>query len=128
MAANPIQPSRTWWVARPASRPGRLLNAFTSCRASNRDLFLWDQALNTERLLPRDALERAHISGTTNSGTPVDYGFGWYTNVSSFVTTAEREQLQALGANLRYVAHGGGCVAYFNYIIRLLDNSAQCWS
>jgi hypothetical protein len=39
-----------------------------------------------------------------------------------------REQLQALGANLRYVAHGGGCVAYFNYIIRLLDNSAQCWS
>ena len=53
---------------------------------------------------------------------------GWYTNVSSFVTTAEREQLQALGANLRYVAHGGGCAAYSNYIIRLLDNSAQCWS
>ncbi len=37
------------------------------------------------------------------------------------VSASEREQLRALGADLRYVAHGGGCVAYFNYIMRLLD-------
>jgi hypothetical protein len=35
---------------------------------------------------------------------------------------AEREQLLALGgAGLRHVAHGGSCVAYNNYRIRLLD-------
>jgi CubicO group peptidase (beta-lactamase class C family) len=85
------------------------------------DLFIWDQALNTERLVPKDALDRAFTSGTTNDGTPVDYGFGWYTNVFPIVSASERNQLRALGANPRYVAHGGGCVAYFNYIIRLLD-------
>jgi CubicO group peptidase (beta-lactamase class C family) len=85
------------------------------------DLFLWDQALNTERLIPKALLEQAFTSGKTNDGTPVDYGFGWYTSVSSFVTAAEREQLRAIGADRGYVAHGGSCVAYFNYIIRLLD-------
>jgi hypothetical protein len=35
---------------------------------------------------------------------------------------AEREQLLALGgAGLRHVAHGGSCVAYYNYVIRFLD-------
>jgi CubicO group peptidase (beta-lactamase class C family) len=85
------------------------------------DLFLWDQALNSERLVPKAALEQAFTSGTTNDGTPVGYGFGWYTNVFPFLSRSEREQLLALGADLRHVAHGGGCVAYFNYIIRLLD-------
>lgn len=85
------------------------------------DLALWDQALNSERLLPKTALAQAFTSGKTNEGSPVDYGFGWYTNVSSFLTAAEREQLRVLGTDLRYVAHGGGCVAYFNYMIRLLD-------
>jgi hypothetical protein len=37
------------------------------------------------------------------------------------LSAAEREQLLALGADLRHVAHGGGCVAYYNYIIRFLD-------
>ena len=86
------------------------------------DMFLWDQALNTERLIPKAALEQAFTSGKTNDGTPVDYGFGWYTNVSSFLSADERDQLRSLGADLRYVAHGGSCVAYFNYIIRLLDS------
>ena len=85
------------------------------------DLFLWDQALNTERLVPKAALELAFISGTTNDGTPVNYGFGWYTNVDAFLNDTERAQLLALGSDPRYVAHGGSCVAYFNYMIRLLD-------
>jgi CubicO group peptidase (beta-lactamase class C family) len=85
------------------------------------DLFLWDQALNTERLVPKAALEQAFTSGTTKDGSPVDYRFGWYTNIFPIVSASEREQLRALGADLRYVAHGGGCVVYFNYIIRLLD-------
>jgi hypothetical protein len=44
------------------------------------DLFLWDQALNTECLVPKAALERA----SSNDGTPPGYGFGWFTNVFSW--------------------------------------------
>jgi CubicO group peptidase (beta-lactamase class C family) len=86
------------------------------------DLFLWDQALNTERLVPKAALEQAFTSGATNDGTPVGYGFGWYTSVFPFLNAVEREQLLALGgAGLLHVAHGGSLGAYYNYIIRLLD-------
>ena len=87
------------------------------------DLFLWDQALNTECLVSKAALERAFTSGTTNDSTPVGYGFGWITNVFPYLSAAEREQLLALGeAGLHHVAHGGSCVAYYNYIIRFLDS------
>jgi CubicO group peptidase (beta-lactamase class C family) len=85
------------------------------------DLFLWDQALNTECLVPKAALAQAFTSGTTNDDTPVGYGFGWFTNVFPYLTPAEREQLLAVGgADLRHVAHGGG-LYHYNYIIRLLD-------
>jgi CubicO group peptidase (beta-lactamase class C family) len=70
------------------------------------DLFLWDQALNTERLVPKAALERAFTSGTTNDGTSIDYGFGWYTNHFP---------------GHRHVGHGGTLGPYNNYIIRFLD-------
>ena len=87
------------------------------------DLFQWDQALNTERLISKDALNQAFNSGTTNDGMPVGYGYGWITNVFPYCKDAERRQLLALGgASLRHVAHGGSCVAYFNYMIRLLDS------
>jgi CubicO group peptidase (beta-lactamase class C family) len=86
------------------------------------DLFLWDQALNTERLVPRAALEQAFTSGANNDGTSVGYGFGWITNVFPYCKAEEREQLLALGGiDLRHVAHGGGLGAYWNYIIRFLD-------
>jgi CubicO group peptidase (beta-lactamase class C family) len=86
------------------------------------DLFLWDQALNTERLVPKATLEQAYKSGATNDGTPVNYGFGWYTDVLPLVSATEREQLLALGSSYRrHVAHGGSCIAYFNYMIRFLD-------
>jgi CubicO group peptidase (beta-lactamase class C family) len=72
------------------------------------DLFLWDQALNTERLVPKAAQDQAFTSGTTNDGTPVGYGFGWITNVFPYLSAAEREQLLALGAaGQRHVAHWG---------------------
>jgi CubicO group peptidase (beta-lactamase class C family) len=70
------------------------------------DLFLWDQALNTDRLVPRATLERAFASGTTDDGVEIGYGFGWHTN--SF-------------PGLRHVAHGGSLGAYNNYMIRFLD-------
>jgi len=70
------------------------------------DLFLWDQALNTERLVPSAALARAFTPGTTDDGVEIGYGFGWHTD--SF-------------PGLRHVAHGGSLGAYNNYMIRFLD-------
>jgi CubicO group peptidase (beta-lactamase class C family) len=71
------------------------------------DLFLWDQTLNTERLVSRATLEQAFTSGTTNDGISVGYGFGWYTDVFPYCAAAEREQLSKLGSDLRHVAPGG---------------------
>jgi len=85
------------------------------------DLFLWDQALNTEQLVPKASLEEAFTSGTTNDGTSVDYGFGWFTNVLPYLSAAERAQLLAFGGpGQRHVAHGGS-LCHYNYIIRCLD-------
>jgi CubicO group peptidase (beta-lactamase class C family) len=70
------------------------------------DLFLWDQALNGERLVPRATLEQAFTSGATNDGASIGYGFGWYTNHFP---------------GRRHVAHGGTLGPYVNYIIRFLD-------
>jgi CubicO group peptidase (beta-lactamase class C family) len=87
------------------------------------DLFLWDQALNTERLVSKAMLERAFTSGATSDGTAVGYGFGWITNVFPYLSAAERKQLDLLGgADLRHVVHGGSWSTYYNYIIRLLDS------
>ena len=70
------------------------------------DLFLWDQVLNTERLVSKATLELA-FTGMTNDRTPVGYEFGWYTNVFPLPEHCRARR----GADLRHVAHGGGCVA-----------------
>ncbi|MDX2003063.1 MAG: serine hydrolase domain-containing protein [Chitinophagales bacterium] len=41
------------------------------------DLFKWDQALYTDRLVRKDILEEAFTKGKTNLGKDVDYGFGF---------------------------------------------------
>jgi hypothetical protein len=68
------------------------------------NLFLWDQALNTERFV-KDALKQAFTPGTTNVGLPANDGFGWYTNVFPHLSAAGRERLLALGAGLRQAGH-----------------------
>lgn len=86
------------------------------------DLFLWDRALNTERLVSKATMDEAFTPGATDDGESVGYGFGWMTDVSSYLTEGEPEQLLTLGgAGLRYVAHGGNLVAYNNYVVRFLD-------
>lgn len=86
------------------------------------DLFLWDRALDSERLVSRSMMKHAFTSGRTNDGTLVNYGFGWITNVFPYLSDAERAQLHAIGGStLSHVAHGGTWPTYFNYIIRLLD-------
>ena len=41
------------------------------------DLHLWDQALYTEKLIPKATLEEAFTQATLNNGALIDYGYGW---------------------------------------------------
>ncbi len=44
------------------------------------DLFKWDQALYTNKLVSKKTLEEAFTSGKTNNGEETGYGFGWGIN------------------------------------------------
>jgi CubicO group peptidase (beta-lactamase class C family) len=71
------------------------------------DLAKWDSALDTERLLPRDALDLMWTPTKLNDGTTENYGFGW-----------------ALGelAGHRVVQHGGVWQGFGSYIARYIDD------
>lgn len=45
--------------------------------SSIEDLFKWDQALYSERLVKRETLQQAFSKGVLNDGQTIDYGFGW---------------------------------------------------
>ena len=47
-----------------------------SVRSTLEDLYLWDQALYTDKLVSAATLERAFTSGTTNDGEETGYGYG----------------------------------------------------
>jgi CubicO group peptidase (beta-lactamase class C family) len=77
------------------------------------DLYKWDQALYTERLISRATLETAFTPGIGNDGRevttdllnrPSSYGFGWV--ISSL--NGEKD-----------VEHAGGWAGYTNYILRI---------
>jgi CubicO group peptidase (beta-lactamase class C family) len=42
------------------------------------DLFLWDQALYTDRLIPQPVLQHAFRPTTLKDKNQIHYGFGWY--------------------------------------------------
>jgi CubicO group peptidase (beta-lactamase class C family) len=67
------------------------------------DLFKWDRALYTEKLVKKTTLDEAFISGKTNDGKDVNYGFGWsLANVN----------------NIKRISHGGGWPGYSTLINR----------
>ncbi|MFO0980706.1 MAG: serine hydrolase domain-containing protein [Planctomycetota bacterium] len=68
------------------------------------DLFLWDQALATEKLVKASTRELAFTSGKRNDGTDTGYGFGWAVG-------------QFFGR--RCVSHGGAWVGFRAFIMRL---------
>jgi CubicO group peptidase (beta-lactamase class C family) len=45
--------------------------------SSIEDLFKWDQALYTDKLVRVETLNHAFTPGILNDGTKLDYGFGW---------------------------------------------------
>jgi CubicO group peptidase (beta-lactamase class C family) len=77
------------------------------------DLYKWDQALYTERLVSRSTLEMAFTPGRTNDGKEIvtdlfthrsSYGFGW------FISSLHGEKV---------VEHSGGWSGYANHILRV---------
>jgi D-alanyl-D-alanine carboxypeptidase len=79
------------------------------------DLYKWDQALYTERLVHRSTLEMAFTPGRTNDGKeiktytdilagPNSYGFGW------FISTLDGDKV---------VEHSGGWSGYSTDILRV---------
>lgn len=85
--------------------------------SSVEDLYKWDQALYTEKLVKQTTFKEALTAGKLNDGTYTDYGFAWF--------------LRKPGVE---VDHTGGWVAFGTYIDRfiatdqtyiLLDNSAN---
>ena len=77
------------------------------------DLYKWDQALYTDRLVSRSTLEMAFTPGRANDGKeiltdvfthPSSYGFGW------FISSLHGEKL---------VEHSGGWSGYATHILRV---------
>ncbi|MEL6251066.1 MAG: serine hydrolase [Bacteroidota bacterium] len=71
------------------------------------DLFKWDRALYTEKLVKKESLEEAFTPGKLANGEAHDYGFGW-----------------SIGESLsgkKTVSHGGGWVGFRTFIHREIE-------
>lgn len=71
------------------------------------DLLLWDRALYTDRLLPKEKMSALFEPGRLKNGTATDYAFGWMV-----------EDNKDLG---KIAAHSGGWGGYRTYIERDMD-------
>ncbi|EKT4550811.1 serine hydrolase [Flavobacterium psychrophilum] len=76
----------------------------TSMFSNVDDLFLWDQALYTEKLVSKKTIEEAFTPVILNNGSLSNYGFGWF-------LTPEKKS----------VNHSGSDFGYRNFIMRDLD-------
>jgi len=73
------------------------------------DLFKWDQALYTEKLVSKTTLEEAFTPVKLNNDSTYQYGFGWFIAQDS-----------TLG---KVVQHSGGWPGYGTYIRRFIDKN-----
>ena len=76
----------------------------TSMFSNVDDLFLWDQALYTEKLVSKKTIEEAFTPAVLNNGSLSNYGFGWF-------LTPEKKS----------VNHSGSDFGYRTFIMRDLD-------
>ena len=76
----------------------------TSLFSNVDDLFLWDQALYTEKLVSKKTIEEAFTPVVLNNGSLSNYGFGWF-------LTPEKKS----------VNHSGSDFGYRTFIMRDLD-------
>jgi len=71
------------------------------------DLFKWDRALYTEKLVSKSTLEEAFTPAVLNSGKTSNYGFGWGIDTSL--------------TGKKVVSHGGGWIASKTWMLREID-------
>jgi CubicO group peptidase (beta-lactamase class C family) len=74
--------------------------------STTEDMYKWDQALYTEKLVKAITLNQAFSGATLNNGSTIKYGFGWMVN-------------QWRG--LREIGHGGDITGFNSYIARYPD-------
>ena len=74
--------------------------------SSAEDLYKWDQALYTEKLVKKSTFTEAITAGKLNDGSDTEYGFGWFINEPG-----------------KKVSHTGGWVGFGTYIVRYLDKN-----
>lgn len=74
--------------------------------SSVNDLYLWDQALYTDKLVSFSTLQAAFTSGKLTNGESIEYGFGWY--VKNY-------------KNKRCIYHTGSSCGFRNVIQRFPD-------
>jgi N-acyl-D-amino-acid deacylase len=74
--------------------------------SSVEDLFKWDQALYTTKLVKKETFAEALTPGKLNSGEVHKYGFGWFIDEPGKV-----------------VSHTGGWVGFSNIIVRYIDTN-----
>ncbi len=73
------------------------------------DLFLWDQALYSGKLIPKITLEEAFSRAKLNDGESINYGYGW--------GVSEKDEQKS-------VHHSGGLNGYRTFIKRNLYNKS----
>jgi len=74
--------------------------------SSAEDLYKWDQALYTEKLVKKSTFQEAITPGKLNNGEATKYGFGWVINEQG-----------------KIVSHTGGWVGFGTIIIRYIDKN-----
>lgn len=74
--------------------------------SSAEDLYKWDQALYTKKLVKKSTFTEAITAGKLNDGSDTQYGFGWFINEPG-----------------KKVSHTGGWVGFRTYIVRYLDKN-----
>jgi len=74
--------------------------------SSVEDLYKWDQALYTEKLVKKSTFAEAITPGKLNNGEATQYGFGW-----------------GIIEPGKTVAHTGGWVGFLNEITRYIDKN-----
>jgi len=72
------------------------------------DLFKWNQALATEKLVTKETIQEAYKPYVLNDGSVGDYGFGW--SVSEVDTN-------------KIVEHSGSWIGFRTYILRDITNN-----
>lgn len=90
--------------------------------SSVEDLFKWDRALYTDRLLKKESRDMMFTQGRLNDGSAFPYGFGWGVNLGTKSGSSPNPLMKGAVSLGPSVSHGGAWVGFRSLIIRYLDS------